>query len=192
MTTPPKLTAKQEAFCRAIITEPDQSAAYRSVYSTKNCTAKTVNEAASRLMANCKVVARVAALQQAISAAALMEKQEWLERVTKIARADVRKMFDQHGNPVEIPDLDSNEAAAVAGFEFYEEFEGTEGERKAVGVTKKYKLVDRIRALELVGKAYRYLGDDNPKLPQVNHLTLNQTNITITADEAYHRMVQGQ
>ena len=193
--TPAKLTPKQEAFCRAMITESDQSAAYRAVYNAAKCSAKSVNEMASKLMANPKVASRVKELQDAVAAQAVMEKREWLERVTRMARADVRKMFDSHGNPIEIPDLESNEAAAIAGFEFTEEFagkkgDGEEGGRIAVGYTKKFKLIDPIRALELVGKAYNYMGDDN-KLPPIGHLTLNQTNITIEPGEAYHRMIQG-
>lgn len=189
---PAKLTPKQEAFCRAIITEEDQSAAYRAVYSVKKSSSKTVNEAASRLMKNSKVAARVAELQKAVADAAVMQKREWCERLTKIARADVRKMYDKFGNPIELPELGENEAAAIAGFEFAEEFSGKEGERVAVGYTKKYKLVDPLRALEVLGKAYGFMSNDEaPKSPVVNNLTLNQTNITIAPGEAYHQMIKG-
>jgi phage terminase small subunit len=188
-----KLTPKQEAFCRAMITEPDQSAAYRVAYSAGKMTSKTVNEAASRLMKNSKIAARVKELQNILADQAVMKEPEWRERLTKIARADVRQMYDNHGNPKEIPELGENEAAAIAGFEFTEEFAGKEGERTAVGYTKKFKLVDPLRALEVLGRAYGFMSDDRgEKGPTtVNNLTLNQTNITVAPAEAYHQMIKG-
>lgn len=57
------LTPKQEAFCLAYIETGNASEAYRRAgYSAGN--AKTTNEAASRLLKNSKVLARVMALQQ--------------------------------------------------------------------------------------------------------------------------------
>ena len=55
-----------------------------------------------------------------------MTRIEWLERVARICLADVRKMFDSHGNPKEITELGENEAAAIAAFEFREDFAGRE------------------------------------------------------------------
>ena len=57
---------------------------------------------------------------------AQMTRIEWLERVARICLADVRKMFDSHGNPKEITELGENEAAAIAAFEFREDFAGRE------------------------------------------------------------------
>ena len=60
-----KLTPKQEAFCLAYIETGNASEAYRSAgYSTK-ATAKTINEAASRLLKDCKISARVDELKAA-------------------------------------------------------------------------------------------------------------------------------
>ena len=57
------LTPKQEKFCQAIITGHNQSEACRLAYGVKKATPKTINERASRLMANSKVVARVEELR---------------------------------------------------------------------------------------------------------------------------------
>ena len=57
-----KLTPKQEAFCIAFLKAENASDAYRAAgYSITN--AKTVNEAASRLLKNSKVSARIAELR---------------------------------------------------------------------------------------------------------------------------------
>ena len=58
-----KLTAKQEAFCHAIVSGMTQADAYRSAFNASKMKAATIQEAASRLMADSKVSARVAELR---------------------------------------------------------------------------------------------------------------------------------
>jgi terminase small subunit-like protein len=57
------LTAKQEAFATACAKGENASEAYRAAYEASRMTAKTINEAASRLLANSKVSARIAELR---------------------------------------------------------------------------------------------------------------------------------
>jgi len=57
------LTAKQEAFCQAVVVGMSQSDAYRKAYNAENMKAETVHEKASRLMADAKVRARVAEIR---------------------------------------------------------------------------------------------------------------------------------
>ena len=79
------LTSKQEKFCQAIIQGHNQSEACRLAYGVKKATAKTINERASRLMANSKVVARVAALQAPAVKKAQRSYGDWLQRVEDVA-----------------------------------------------------------------------------------------------------------
>jgi len=58
-----KLTPKQESFVLAYIETGNASEAYRRAYSQKGMSEKTVNEAASRLLKNSKVAARLTALR---------------------------------------------------------------------------------------------------------------------------------
>lgn len=57
------LTPQQEAFCQAIVVGNSQSAAYRTAYDASRSTPKSVNENASKLMTNTKVISRVAELR---------------------------------------------------------------------------------------------------------------------------------
>jgi len=79
------ITGKQEKFCQAIIQGHNQSEAYRLAYGVKKATAKTINERASRLMANSKVVARVAELRAPAVKKAQRSYGEWLQRVEDVA-----------------------------------------------------------------------------------------------------------
>ena len=62
-----KLTAKQEAFAQAILAGMTQADAYRTAYGQKAMKNETVQQAASRLMANSKVSARVAQLRAPVT-----------------------------------------------------------------------------------------------------------------------------
>ena len=59
MTDKNKLTAKQEAFVKAIQTGKTKSDAYRLAYNTSNMTEKTVNECASFEASKPKISARL-------------------------------------------------------------------------------------------------------------------------------------
>lgn len=158
-TTALRLTQKEEAFCLAVTGWQTPSDAYRSVYKPKRAKPKSIHELSSRLMAKVKIRSRLAELMAPVTANAQLTRQQWLERIARVARFDVRKMLDAHGNPLPITELGENEAAALLGFELYEDFEGKGEARRVVGHTKKFRLADRIRALELYGKAMGYYAD---------------------------------
>ncbi|MFZ1501862.1 MAG: terminase small subunit [Nitrospira sp.] len=149
-------TQKEEAFCVAVFAGQNPSDAYRSVYKPSRAKAKTVHEMASRLMAKRKVYARLAELMQPVIERAQMCREEWLHALARICRADVRQMFDSHGNPKEITELGDNEAASIAAFEFCEDFSGKGNDRRACGYTRRFRLTDKLKAFELYGKAMGY------------------------------------
>lgn len=78
------LTANQEAFVQKIIEGCSQAEAYRSAYPKQKMSDKTVWEAASRLMKNDKVVARLSELRNELAKPSIMTAQERLEWLTGI------------------------------------------------------------------------------------------------------------
>ena len=76
---------------------------------------------------------------------------EDLERVLlAIALFDPRRLYREDGTPIYITELDDVTALALAGLDVEENFD-YDAESKArinVGVTKKFKLADRQRAIE--------------------------------------------
>ena len=84
------LTANQEVFAQKIIEGMSQADAYRSAYPKQKMSDKTIWEAASRLMANDKVVARITELRNELARPSIMSAQERLEWLTdRIADEDV-------------------------------------------------------------------------------------------------------
>ena len=61
-----KLTPKQEAFVRAYIETSNASEAYRRAYDSSKMKPESVNESASRLLADVKITARLAELREPI------------------------------------------------------------------------------------------------------------------------------
>ena len=79
------LTAKQEKFVQGIIEGMSQADAYRSAYSTKNMTDKSVWELASRLMNDVKVSSRLNELREQIATPKIMSASRRAERLTEFA-----------------------------------------------------------------------------------------------------------
>lgn len=78
------LTAKQELFVNKIIEGMSQADAYRAAYSTKNMSDKTIHEAASRLVSDSKVSARLAELRGQLTKETIMSAEKRLEWLTGV------------------------------------------------------------------------------------------------------------
>jgi hypothetical protein len=78
------LTQRQEAFCLAFIELGNASEAYRCAYKPKKATAKTINEEASRLLADPKVSARVAELRAGAAERAGFTLEQHLETLATL------------------------------------------------------------------------------------------------------------
>jgi len=146
-----KLTAKQERFVAEYLIDLNATqAAIRAGYSAK--TAGAVGHE------NLKKPEIATLLQEA-----MQKRQRGLEltaervllEVARLAFFDPRKLLREDGSPKPIHELDDDTAAAVAGLDITEEWEGTGEDRVFIGYTKKYKFADKNAALD---KAMRHLG----------------------------------
>ena len=89
------LTAKQEKFARCIVEGMTQADAYRSAYNCKQTTDKTVQESASRLMADPNISARVQELRDKAAISTIMTAQERMEWLTELIRSNREKTRDK-------------------------------------------------------------------------------------------------
>lgn len=71
-----------------------------------------------------------------------------LNELRKLAFFDIRKLYDDAGNPKSIGDLDDDTAAAITGLDAVNIGNSESG----IGSVLKYKLADKKGALELFGK----------------------------------------
>lgn len=81
------LTPKQEAFAHSVASGNTQADAYRSAFNATKMKAETITQAASRLMANSNVCARVAELRKPVADAAQVTLAGHLSRLSDLSDA---------------------------------------------------------------------------------------------------------
>jgi phage terminase small subunit len=129
--------------------------AYRKVYSKSSQRAAEV--AFSRLLRNAEFSARVAELQAQAAEGAVMAAREVLIELSRIGRAnmaDFVRAFGR-GDPVAAVDQLTPEQTAALGEVTIEQFMDGVGDDAREVRRIKFKLIAKIRALELLGKHYR-------------------------------------
>lgn len=146
------LNPMQRAFVAEYLRDSNATqAAIRAGYS-----AATAGQLGHRLLKNVEISTAIEQAQDQQIAQVQAETGITLERTLReIARGafhDPRKFFDSKGNLLNIPDLDEDTAAALAGFDVTEEFDGSGKDRKLIGYTKKVKLGDRKGYLDMLMK----------------------------------------
>lgn len=142
------LNAKQDRFVEEYLVDLNATqAAIRAGYSPK-----TAYSMGQRLLKNVGVQAAVQAEMDQRSKRVKITQDRVLQEYARLAFFDPRKLFCDNGKPKDINELDDDTAAALAGLDVMEEYEGTGESREFVGYTKKYKLANKLVALDSLGK----------------------------------------
>lgn len=156
------LTGKQEKFAVGVASGKTQADAYREAYPRSKCWKdEAVYVKASELMKNSKVLVRIAELKERITNTGVASAARVLLEASRLATFDPRKLFREDGKPKPVNELDDDTAAALAGIDVVEEFEGSGDDRRFVGYTKKYKVADKNSALEKLFKHHGLYEIDN-------------------------------
>lgn len=95
---------------------------------------------------------------------AVAAQNEWaivrvLKELRAMALSDLREMYDAKGKLKHPKDWPDHVARAVVSVDVFEEFEGVGKERELVGYTKRVKMADKLKALEMIGKHLRMFID---------------------------------
>jgi phage terminase small subunit len=146
-----KLTPKQEKFAEEYLVDLNALRAYRAAY--PNC--KSDNAAGvegHRLLKNPKIADYVRKRMQDRQDRTEITQDRVLKEYAKLGFFDPRKLFNADGSPREIADLDDDTAAAIAGLDVLEVYEGTGADRVFTGYIKKYKIANKIGALDSMAK----------------------------------------
>lgn len=172
------MTDKQKLFCDEYIKDFNASRAYKTVYSSckKDETAKA---AASRLLTNVNVKAYIQQRKEDLQKRVDITQEDVIKELSRIAFGDIRKLYNECGGLKNIQDLDDDTAAIITSVETTEEFEGYGNDREQVGYTKKLKMADKLKALDLLGK---YFGIFQEKL-EINSDKPFEVNINIKKKE---------
>lgn len=142
------LSDMQDRFCHEYIKDLNGTqAAIRAGYQEKS--AKT---SAARLLSYDNVCRKIRQLVEERNHRVKVDADTVLVELLKIAKSDIRKLFDENGvlkNPKDFPD---DMAGSVASMVVEETWEGYGEQRQMTGYLRKVKLWDKPRALELLGR----------------------------------------
>lgn len=146
-----KLTPKQERFCLEYMKDLNATqAAVRTGYSEKAAEVQ-----GHRMLRNVKVATRIQALMNKRSQKLEITADLVLQEILKLAQFDIADIYDESGKLLPVKDIPERARKALVGIDIYTDF--TEGVE--VGETKKVKMADKLRALELLGKHLKLFTD---------------------------------
>jgi phage terminase small subunit len=149
------LTPKQAAFVQEYLIDLNATqSAIRAGYSAKNA-----HKIASQLLGKTVVARAISEAKAKRTERTEITQDRVLHELYRLCFVDIRKAFDEHGNIKPIHELDDDTAAAIAGFEV-QELNVAPGS-PPLGITKKFKLIEKKGSLELL---MRHMGMLNDKL----------------------------
>lgn len=173
------LTPKQKIFADEYLIDLNATRAYRVAYpSCKKDDTAAVN--GSRMLRNAKVAGYIQERMKEREKRTEITQDMVLKELAKLGLFDIRKLFDDSGKPLDITGLDNETAACIAGLEVMDVYEGTGENKEFVGYIKKYKLSDKLKALELLG---RHLGMFKDKVELSGQVGINNPYADLTTEE---------
>jgi len=178
------LPSDKEAFCRLMAfkssTEFNQSDAFIQTHKCAHLTKKTIWEKASRLMKDGKVVTRIEELRKPVLDRFKDSYEDFLNELKDLAFGNPKHLFDEHGNTIELSSLPDHVAKLVQGFEVQEMFIGKPDENRVpAGYTRKYRLVSKLDALEMFGKACGFFPNEKA-MALAGKLEVEESNKEVT------------
>jgi len=140
-----KLTPKQERFVQEYLVDLNATAAAkRAGYSEK-----TAYSIGLENLNKPEIQSAIQEAKQARSQRTEITQDMVIQELAKLGFFDIRKLFDKDGKPLDISKLDDDAAAALVGLDVQDV---SDSDGNYVGFIKKYKMADKIKALELLGK----------------------------------------
>lgn len=140
-----KLTPKQERFVQEYLVDLNATAAARRA----GYSAKTADRIGPELLGKTCVSQAIQEAQKARQERTEITQDMVLRECAKLAFFDIRKMFGKDGKPLDISQIDDDTAAALVGLDVQDV---ADSDGNYIGFIKKYKMADKIKALELLGK----------------------------------------
>jgi phage terminase small subunit len=154
------MTDAQRRFCDEYLIDLNATRAYKVAY--PNCKKDdTAKSAGSRLLTNVNLQNYISEKMEEREKRTEVTQDMVIKELAKIAFLDIRKLYTENGQLKNVADIDDDTAGAISSLETLEEYDGYGDDREKIGDTQKVKLLDKTKALELLG---RHLGIFNDKL----------------------------
>lgn len=148
------LTDLERRFAIEYLVDFNATQAYMRA-SPRKVSARTAEANGYKLLQRPEIQQLVKAQRDKLTTKAELSVEDVLNKLRALMMFDVRHLFGADGSPLPITELPDDVAAAIAGLEVAEIYEGSGDARVFVGHLKKYKLINRVDVLE---KAMKYHG----------------------------------
>ena len=154
------MTNAQKIFCNEYLIDLNATRAYKVAYPNckKDSTARTNG---SKLLTNTNIQSFINRKMEEREKRTEITQDMVIQELARIAFLDIRKLYNENGNLKNIQDIDENTVKAISSLETLEEYEGYGEDREKIGDTQKVKLLDKTKALELLGKHLRIFKETN-------------------------------
>jgi phage terminase small subunit len=154
------LSLSQQRFVAEYLIDFNATRAYMAAH--PNCKNKrSACTLALRLLAKVEIQTAVAEAAKKTTTKLELTRERINQETARIAFFDPRKLFNADGTPKEITELDDDTAAAIAGLEVLEQYDGRGEDRTWIGYLKKYRIADKNVALERAARLLAMFKEDN-------------------------------
>ena len=154
-TNPDELTPQQRLFCHEYLIDLNATqAASRAGYKEKSA-----GNQGYVLLNTPKIKEEIQRLMDARSAKVDVNAETVLRELLLIATSDLRKVFNEKGSLLPVDQWPDDIAKSISGVEIEDLFDGHGEDRVQVGYTKKVKMWDKPKALELIGRHLKLFTD---------------------------------
>lgn len=130
---------------------------------------------ASYLLTNPNIQLLISKLKKDLALQLNISALDIAREYARIGFSDIRKIFDEDGNLIQVNDLEDESAANVSSIEVFEEYQGRGEEREFIGRTKKVRLYNKVDALD---KLARMIGVDGVTKVEATNTNLNSVPMT--------------
>lgn len=146
-------TERMELFCRAYVLHGNASQAARDAGYSLLRAGSTGRD----MMKKKAVIDRINELKSQRNERLELNADDVLREIYKIATTDLKAFYDSNGSLLPIHQWPEGAGKLVASVEVDEIFDGFGKEREHIGYTKKLKLWDKLKALEMLAKHLKLL-----------------------------------
>lgn len=154
------MTDAQKRFADEYLIDLNATRAYKVAYA--RCKKdETARANSSRLLTNANIQNYISEKQKEIEKRTEVTQDKVIKELAKIAFLDIRKLYSENGQLKNIADIDDETVGAISSLETLEEYDGYGSDREKIGDTQKVKLLDKTKALELLGKHLGMFNDVN-------------------------------
>lgn len=120
---------------------------------------KTADVQGSRLLRNVRIKAAVTKALNKATEKAELSAADVLADIRKLAKANIADAFAEDGSLLPIHEIPEHLQFALSSVETDEIVVGKYNKKRVIGKTRKFKLSDKVRALEMLAKHFKLLTD---------------------------------